>query len=103
MSSIDSYSYSSFLLKKAVQDEAVKQKETLASEVGCLRGDLQKMRDDRDQQLCQVQALSAELLKYKECNGKSVAELENMTVRANELEVRLVLFVCLNLQSNIYL
>lgn len=80
-------------LKKAVQDEAVKQKETLANEVGCLRGDLQKMRDDRDQQLYQVQILNAELLKYKECNGKSVAELEVMSMRANELEVRLVLFV----------
>ncbi|PHU13068.1 hypothetical protein BC332_19998 [Capsicum chinense] len=78
---------------RAVQDEAVKQKETLANEVGCLRGDLQKMRDDRDQQLYQVQILNAELLKYKECNGKSVAELEVMSMRANELEVRLVLFV----------
>ncbi|XP_016464861.1 kinesin-like protein KIN-14N [Nicotiana tabacum] len=73
---------------RSVQDEAVKQKETLANEVGCLRADLQKMRDERDQQLYQVQVLNAELQKCKECTGKSVAELENMSVRANELEAQ---------------
>lgn len=97
--STESYSSFSFLTSKSVQDEAVKQKETLANEVGCLRADLQKMRDERDQQLYQVQVLNAELQKCKECTGKSVAELENMSVRANELEVRLVVFICLNISK----
>ncbi|XP_009794105.1 kinesin-like protein KIN-14C [Nicotiana tabacum] len=71
---------------RALQDEAVKQKEALASEVGFLRGDLQKMRDDRDQQSLQVQVLTAEVIKYKECTGKSVAELDGMTIKTNQLE-----------------
>ncbi|MCD7473113.1 hypothetical protein HAX54_014736 [Datura stramonium] len=72
---------------RAVQDEAVKQKEALVSEVGFLRGDLQKMRDDRDQQSLQVQVLTAEVIKYKECTGKSVAELEGMAIKTNQLEM----------------
>ncbi|TMW91891.1 hypothetical protein EJD97_013771 [Solanum chilense] len=71
---------------RAVQDESVKQKEALASEVGFLRGDLQKMRDDRDQQSLQVQVLTDEVLKYKECTGKSIAELEGMAIKTNQLE-----------------
>uniref|UniRef100_A0A0V0IT22 Putative kinesin-1-like n=1 Tax=Solanum chacoense TaxID=4108 RepID=A0A0V0IT22_SOLCH len=71
---------------RAVQDESVKQKEALASEVGFLRGDLQKMRDDRDQQSLQVQVLTAEVIKYKECTGKSIAELEGMAIKTNQLE-----------------
>ncbi|OIT35508.1 PREDICTED: kinesin-like protein KIN-14C [Nicotiana attenuata] len=71
---------------RALQDEAVKQKEALASEVGFLRGDLQKMRDDRDQQSLRVQVLTAEVIKYKECTGKSVAELDGMTIKINQLE-----------------
>ncbi|KAI8552737.1 hypothetical protein RHMOL_Rhmol06G0290100 [Rhododendron molle] len=68
------------------QDEAVKQKETLAKEVGCLRGDLQQVREDRDCQLLQVQALTAEVSKYKERSGKSLAEVDCLTSRSNELE-----------------
>ncbi|KAL2476219.1 Kinesin-1 [Abeliophyllum distichum] len=71
---------------RALQDEAIKQKETLGNEVVCLRGDLQQVRDDRDRQLSQVQSLSAEVERYKECTGKSFAELDNLTVKSNELE-----------------
>ncbi|KAK6151763.1 hypothetical protein DH2020_014398 [Rehmannia glutinosa] len=71
---------------RALQDEAMKQKEALGSEVTSLRGDLQQVRDDRDRQLLQVQALSAEVLKYKECTGKSIAELDSLTTKTNELE-----------------
>ncbi|KAK6134930.1 hypothetical protein DH2020_031308 [Rehmannia glutinosa] len=72
---------------RALQDEAMKQKEALGSEVTSLRGDLQQVRDDRDRQLLQVQALSAEVLKYKECTGKSIAELDSLTTKTNELEL----------------
>ncbi|GFP86382.1 kinesin-3 [Phtheirospermum japonicum] len=71
---------------RALQDEATKQKEALGSEVTSLRGDLQQVRDDRDRQLLQVQALSSEVVKYKECTGKSIAELDNLTSKTNELE-----------------
>ncbi|KAL6543204.1 Kinesin-like protein KIN-14C [Orobanche hederae] len=68
------------------QDEVVKQKEALGNEVVCLRGDLQQVRDDRDRQLQQVQALSAEVVKYKECTGKSSAELDSMAAKQIALE-----------------
>lgn len=74
-------------LKKDLQNEAIKQKETLASEVTSLRGDLQQIRDDRDRQMFQVQVLSTEVVKCKEFAGKSVAELDSFTSKMNELEV----------------
>lgn len=52
-----------------------------------LRGDLQQTRDDRDRQLFQVQALSSEVVKYKECAGKSIAELDSFSTKMNTLEV----------------
>lgn len=73
---------------RASQDESVKQKEVLASEIGCLRGDLQQVREDRDRQLAQVQTLTAEVEKYKESTGKSLAELECLASKSNELEGR---------------
>lgn len=66
----------------------MKHKEALVKEVGCLRGELQQVREDRDRHLLQVQSLSAEVTKYKECTGKSFAELDNLTIKSNELEVR---------------
>ncbi|KAF5814947.1 putative minus-end-directed kinesin ATPase [Helianthus annuus] len=69
-------------------DEAMKLKDALASEVGCLRLDLQQVRDERDRQLSHVQELSAEVLKYKELTGKSADELGNLTTKSNELEAR---------------
>ncbi|XP_052180529.1 kinesin-like protein KIN-14C [Diospyros lotus] len=71
---------------RASQDEAVQQKEILLKEVGSLRGELQQVRDDRDRQLAQTQALNAELVKYKESTGKSVAELDNLTLKSSALE-----------------
>ncbi|XP_059623810.1 kinesin-like protein KIN-14C [Cornus florida] len=71
---------------RASQEEAVKQKEALVKEVGCLRGELQQVREDRDRQLTHVQTLSAEILKYKESTGKSVAELDSLTIKSNALE-----------------
>ncbi|XAR53732.1 Minus-end-directed kinesin ATPase [Bertholletia excelsa] len=71
---------------KAYQDEAVQQKETLLKEIGCLRGELQQVREDRDRQLSQVQNLTAEIVKYKESTGKSVVELDNLTIKSNVLE-----------------
>ncbi|OVA13153.1 Kinesin [Macleaya cordata] len=68
------------------RDETLKQKEALASEVGVLRADLQQVRDDRDRQLLQVQNLTAEVVKYKECTGKSSAELDNLTLKSKVLE-----------------
>ena len=65
----------------------MKLKEALSSEVGCMRLDLQQVRDDRDRKLLQVQDLSAEVLKYKEWTGKSAAELSNLTTKSTELEV----------------
>ncbi|XP_057460846.1 kinesin-like protein KIN-14N isoform X2 [Actinidia eriantha] len=73
---------------RASQDEAVKQKEALGNEVGCLRRDLQQVKEDRDCQLLQVQALTAAVIKYKECSGKSSAELDCLTLKSNELEAR---------------
>ncbi|XAR67490.1 Minus-end-directed kinesin ATPase [Bertholletia excelsa] len=71
---------------RASQDEAVKQKEGLLNEVGCLRGDLQQVREDRDCQLSQVQALTAEVVKYKESTEKFSSELDGVTLKSNELE-----------------
>ncbi|KAL8046444.1 hypothetical protein ABFS82_08G179000 [Erythranthe guttata] len=71
---------------RETQAEVIKQKEALGSEVTCLRGDLQQVRDDRDRRLLQVQALSDEVEKYKECTGKSIAELESLTSKTNNLE-----------------
>lgn len=45
------------------------------------------MRDDRDRQVTQVQALTAEVVKYKDFTGKSCAELDNLTIKSNALEV----------------
>lgn len=71
---------------KASQDEVIKQKESLSNELRCLRVELQQVRDDRDRQVTQVQALTAEVLKFKEFTGKSCAELDNLTIKLNALE-----------------
>ncbi|GLT32058.1 hypothetical protein SLA2020_067520 [Shorea laevis] len=73
-------------LSRASQDDAVNQKETLLTEVKCLRGELQQVRDDRDCQVMQVQALTAEIVKYKESTGKSLASLDNLTTKTKSLE-----------------
>ncbi|KAM7504113.1 hypothetical protein LguiB_003017 [Lonicera macranthoides] len=70
------------------QDETMRQKEALDNEARSLRGDLQRVRDDRDRQYLQVQCLTSEVEKYKECTGKSYAELDYLTKKSTELEVR---------------
>ncbi|XP_024966924.1 kinesin-like protein KIN-14N [Cynara cardunculus var. scolymus] len=71
---------------KASLEESMKLKEALSSEVGCLRGDLHQVREDRDRQLLLVQDLTAEVLQYKECTGKSAAELGDLTSKSIQLE-----------------
>ncbi|KAL1537743.1 Kinesin-like protein KIN-14C [Salvia divinorum] len=69
-----------------LQNEVIKQKEALASEVTSLKGNLLQIRDDRDRQLFQVQALSTEVVKYRECAGKTAAELDSFSGKMKELE-----------------
>ncbi|KAL4554904.1 hypothetical protein LXL04_037513 [Taraxacum kok-saghyz] len=71
---------------KASLEETMKLKDGLVIEVGSLRGDLQQVRDDRDRQLALVQELTGEVTQYKECTGKSAAELGTLTSRSIELE-----------------
>lgn len=81
------------LIQQALQDEAVKKRELLVNEVAILRGELQQVREDRDQKLAEVKALTADLAKYKESTGRSVAELDNLTIKSNVLEVSGVTFI----------
>ncbi|KAG6695117.1 hypothetical protein I3842_09G079900 [Carya illinoinensis] len=71
---------------KASQDESIKKKELLSNELGCLRGELNQVRDDRDRQVTRVQALTAEVVKYEEFTGRSCVELDNLTLKSNALE-----------------
>ncbi|KAL5972829.1 hypothetical protein ACLOJK_039635 [Asimina triloba] len=71
---------------KASQQEAIRQKEMLMNEVGCLRGELQQVRDDRDLQAMQVQSLKAEIDRYNEITGKSSLQLEKLTTKTSVLE-----------------
>ncbi|KOM49938.1 hypothetical protein LR48_Vigan08g076500 [Vigna angularis] len=70
------------------QEEAIKQKDVLATEVSSLRGELQQVRDERDRQLSQVQTLSSELEKIKESTKQSSTEVDSLTLKANDLEVK---------------
>ncbi|KAK7257315.1 hypothetical protein RIF29_31193 [Crotalaria pallida] len=70
------------------QEEAIKQKDALASEVALIRGELQQVRDERDRQLSQVHTLTSELEKVKESTENSSTELDNLTLKANELEAK---------------
>ncbi|KAI4371670.1 hypothetical protein MLD38_009996 [Melastoma candidum] len=71
---------------KVLGDEAHKQKESLAMEVKCLREELQQTREERDCQRAHVQALSAEVLKYKGSIGKSFTELDKLMIKCNALQ-----------------
>ncbi|KAL9297848.1 hypothetical protein ACSQ67_023744 [Phaseolus vulgaris] len=73
------------------QEEAIKQKDVLTTEVSSLRGELQQVRDERDRQLSQVQTLSSELQKIKESTKQSSTELGSLTLKANDLEVKCAL------------
>lgn len=71
---------------KASQEEATKAKDMLANELKCLRDELKQIRDDRDRQLGQVQALTGEVAKYKEYTGKSSEQLGTLMAKTNALE-----------------
>lgn len=71
---------------RSAQEEAVHQKETLLKEVGRLRGELHQVREDRDRQVTQVQTLTAEVARWRESTGKSIAELDSLTIKLNALE-----------------
>ncbi|XP_061983330.1 kinesin-like protein KIN-14C isoform X1 [Populus nigra] len=73
-------------LARTAQDEALNQKDTLANEVKCLRGELQQVREDRDRQVAQVQALTSDVVKYKESTGESCAKLEYLMEKTKSLE-----------------
>ncbi|KAI4366128.1 hypothetical protein MLD38_022046 [Melastoma candidum] len=77
-----------FTTLKASHDEALKQKEALASEAACLRGDLHQVRDERDRHRGQAEVLTEEVTKYKEYTGRSAAELGTLTIKSNELEAK---------------
>ena len=72
---------------QASHEDGVKQKETLVNELKCLRGELQQVREDRDRQVAQVQALTADLEKHKEFSVKSYAELDVLMMKSDTLEV----------------
>lgn len=80
---------------QASQDETMKQNEAIINEIGCLRGDLQKTRIDRDQLESELEAVKNEHVKYKECAKKSFAELEILKLKSNELEVCVFSFLML--------
>ncbi|XP_031270349.1 kinesin-like protein KIN-14N [Pistacia vera] len=72
---------------KVSQDEAMKQKDALVHEVACLKVELQQVRDDRDRQLSQVQALTAEVDRYKELATNS-SELETRCLsQSNQIRI----------------
>ncbi|XP_004487619.1 kinesin-like protein KIN-14N [Cicer arietinum] len=78
-------------LSMASQEEATKQKEAFSSEVASLRVELQQVREDRDRQISQVQTLSTEIVKFKDSTEKSGSELNNLTMKTNELEAKCTL------------
>lgn len=55
----------------------------LANDLKCLWEELIQIRDDRDYQFGQVQALTKEVAEYKECKWRLAAELD----KTNALEV----------------
>ncbi|KAK1304895.1 Kinesin-5 [Acorus calamus] len=71
---------------RSSQEEAIKQKEVLSGELGCLRAELHQVRDERDLQTTQIQAMSSEIARFTEFTGKSTVELENLTTKTNVLE-----------------
>ncbi|KAK4753309.1 hypothetical protein SAY87_022107 [Trapa incisa] len=73
---------------KVSYEDASKKKDLLDNEVQCLRGDLQHVREERDKNREQVEALTTEVVKYKEYTGRSIAELDNLTLKSKDLEVR---------------
>ncbi len=57
------------------------------NEAAFLRAEVHQVRDDRDRLQSQAQALTTDLVKYKESAEKYGAELDILTIRSSELEV----------------
>ncbi|EFJ35821.1 hypothetical protein SELMODRAFT_78149 [Selaginella moellendorffii] len=73
------------MLKATLQEE-LKQKKALIDEAERLRAEVQRITDERDQHAAHVQSLMEENNTYKECTGKSAAELEFLSSKAIALE-----------------
>ncbi|CAA6668758.1 unnamed protein product [Spirodela intermedia] len=71
---------------KTSEQAAVKEKEELRTDLEQLRGELKLVREDRDLQLSNAQSLAADLAMYKDCTGKSSAELAGLVTRNETLE-----------------
>lgn len=69
--------------------EAIDARNLGKEEVARMSAELQQMREDRDMERAKVKTLTVEVERYKEWSGKSTAELEHLTTRANCLEVSL--------------
>ncbi|BFI43342.1 kinesin family member C1 [Marchantia polymorpha subsp. ruderalis] len=71
---------------KTTMLERLKQNKELKEEAERIRSELQRITDDREQRASQIQALMDENMRYKECTGKSAAELEQLSNKAVALE-----------------
>ncbi|GJR40210.1 hypothetical protein Tco_1215894 [Tanacetum coccineum] len=72
--------------RNCVKAGFVKQREVAVKEVGILRGELQKVREDRERQLVLVQELTSELARFKENIGCTVAEVDKLSIKSSALE-----------------
>ncbi|XP_014522914.1 kinesin-like protein KIN-14C [Vigna radiata var. radiata] len=71
---------------KVSLEETIKQKEILVNDLKCLREELKQLRDDRDRQLEQVNALTREIARHKEYTGKTCTQLDALMIKTNTLE-----------------
>ncbi|XP_038982038.1 kinesin-like protein KIN-14H isoform X1 [Phoenix dactylifera] len=84
--SLKTHSFLCWMFFQSSQQEAIKQKEELMKEVGCLRSELHQVRDERDHTLAQVQNLSVEIANYEEMTGKSSKALDSLTTKSTALD-----------------
>jgi kinesin family protein C1 len=59
----------------------------LSSDCERARAELAKVVEERDEKAAEVKTLSAENARYRECTGKSAAEMESLSNKATALEV----------------
>ncbi|KAG0482767.1 hypothetical protein HPP92_010851 [Vanilla planifolia] len=71
---------------RSSKQETINQKEEFKKEAGCLRSELQQVREDRDNQLAHVKSMTAELNIYKEINGKNSIVLDTTLAKVAALE-----------------
>ncbi|XP_024381679.1 kinesin-like protein KIN-14N [Physcomitrium patens] len=71
--------------KASLQDK-IQQHKDAVEEASRLRMDIQRCTEDRDQLASQVSSFEAENAMYKECTGKSVAEIKLISNKALALE-----------------